>query len=177
MKVTKVCCQGCGADLQIDETIRYVTCNYCNARLEIVHDTTVTHSRQLDKIERTTDDLAVKLKVLELQNDIERLDREWEKFREAVLPRDQQGQLREPTVGTEVLAGISVCCVGLVLLIATVANGEFGWAFMCLPVFAIGVWIMKNGGGKAEDYQTQRYRYSTARKSLLQRLDQARRAA
>jgi len=36
---------------------------------------------------------------------------------------------------------------------------------------------MKNGGGKAEDYQTQRYRYSTARKSLLQRLDQARRAA
>ena len=55
MKVTKACCQGCGADLQIDETIRFVTCNYCNARLEVVHDTTVTHTRQLDKIEKTTD--------------------------------------------------------------------------------------------------------------------------
>ncbi len=174
MKITKVCCQGCGADLQIDETIRYVTCNYCNARLEIVHDTTVTHSRQLDKIERTTDHLASKLKVLELQNDIESLDREWEKFREAVLPRGQQGQLREPSAGTAILTGILGIGLGIVLLIAAIANREFGWAFMCLPVFAIGIWITRNSGEKADDYQTQRLRYSTARKSLVQRLERAR---
>lgn len=33
MKVTEVCCHGCGAALQIDESIRYITCNYCNTRL------------------------------------------------------------------------------------------------------------------------------------------------
>ena len=174
MKITKVCCQGCGADLQIDETIRYVTCNYCHARLEIVHDTTVTHSRQLDKIERTTDQLAGKLKVLELQNDLEHLDREWEKFREAVLPRDEKGQLCEPTAATAILSGILGIGVGLVLLIACISNREFGWALMCLPIFAIALWIMRNSGEKAEIYQMQRYRYTTTRKTLLHRLERAR---
>ncbi|MGL5018396.1 MAG: hypothetical protein ACRDBP_09700, partial [Luteolibacter sp.] len=91
MKVTKVCCQGCGADLQIDESIRYVTCNYCNARLEVVHDPSVTHTRQLDKIERTTDRLADNLKVIELQNDLERLDREWDNQRQGYLVRGKNG--------------------------------------------------------------------------------------
>src|SRR6478736_7918389 len=97
MKITKVCCQSCGADLQIDETIRYVTCNYCNAQLEVIHDATVTHTKQLERLERTTDQLANKLQVLELQNDLEQLDSEWEKFREATLTRDDNGQLREPS--------------------------------------------------------------------------------
>jgi hypothetical protein len=44
MTVTKVCCQSCGADLQIDESIRYVTCNYCNSVLEVVHGASVTHT-------------------------------------------------------------------------------------------------------------------------------------
>lgn len=174
MKITKVCCQGCGADLQIDETIRYVTCNYCNARLEIVHDTTVTHSRQLDKIERTTDQLAKKLKILELQNDLENLDREWEKFREAVLNRDQQGQLCEPTAVNAVFTGFLGLGMTLLLLVGFIANREFGWAFICLPLFALGIWFIRNSGEKADDYQTQKQRYSTARRSLLRRLEEAR---
>ena len=36
MKTRRVCCQGCGANLEVDETIRFVTCNYCDARLEVV---------------------------------------------------------------------------------------------------------------------------------------------
>ncbi len=174
MKVTKVCCQGCGADLQIDETIRYVTCNYCNARLEIVHDTTVTHSRQLDKIQRTTDHLAGKMKVLELQNDIERLDREWEKFREAVLPRDQTGQLCELHAGPAAVLGILGIALGLILFVGTLMNQEFGWSLLCLPVFAISIWIIKSSSKRAAAYQAQRFRYSSARRSLLHRLERAR---
>lgn len=47
MKITKVCCQGCGADLEVDEEIRFVNCNYCGAKLEVVHDATTTHTRLL----------------------------------------------------------------------------------------------------------------------------------
>src|SRR6478752_3378335 len=97
MNVTKVCCQGCGADLQIDEGLRYVTCNYCHCRLEVVHDATVTHTRQLDKIERTTEQLANNLKVIELQNDLERLDREWDSQRESLLVRNKHGRVSEPS--------------------------------------------------------------------------------
>ena len=67
MKITKVCCQGCGADLPVDESIRFGTCNYCHARLEIVHDPTVTHTRLLEDIALNTGRSADRLHVLELQ--------------------------------------------------------------------------------------------------------------
>lgn len=174
MKITKVCCQGCGADLQIDESIRYVTCNYCHAQLEVVHDATVTHTKQLDRIERTTDQLAKKLQILELQNDLENLDRQWEKFREAALDRDEKGQICEPSAGAAILIGIVGIALSIVWMIGCIANGAGGMATLSILVFGISIWIMKNGGEKAELYRVQRFRYSTARKSLLHRLDRAR---
>jgi hypothetical protein len=31
----KVARQGCGANLEVDETVRFVTCGYCSASLEL----------------------------------------------------------------------------------------------------------------------------------------------
>lgn len=174
MKITKVCCQGCGADLQIDESIRYVTCNYCAARLEIVHDPTVTHSRQLDKIERTTDQLASKLKVLELQNDLEHLDREWEKFRIAVSDRDQNGQIHEPSSGVPILVGLFGIVMAVVWIVVSFSNNASPAALVGLAIIGFSIWLMRTGGEKAEQYRVQQYRYATARKSLLHRLERAR---
>jgi hypothetical protein len=171
MKVTKVCCQGCGADLQIDESIRYVTCNYCHCRLEVVHDATVTHTRQLDKIERTTEQLAKKLKVIELQNDVEQLDRGWEKFRDAVLVRDKNGQICEPSGGESILVGILGIGCGIVWIIVCATNQSPVVALVGLAIIGISILAMRNGSEKAETYRIQRYRYETARKSLLGRLE------
>ncbi|RYD49995.1 MAG: hypothetical protein EOP85_00510, partial [Verrucomicrobiaceae bacterium] len=121
MKVTRVCCQGCGADLQVDDTIRYVTCNYCQTRLEVVHDQTVTHTRLLDKIERTTDRMANNLKVIELQNDLERLDREWESQRESLLVRGKDGHTTEPSSVSSIAGGFIAIGIGVVFIIATSA--------------------------------------------------------
>ncbi|MGL4400206.1 MAG: hypothetical protein ACRCXD_10085 [Luteolibacter sp.] len=174
MKVTKVCCQGCGADLQIDESIRYVTCNYCNARLEVVHDPSVTHTRQLDKIEETTNHLSKKMRVLELQNSIEHIDREWEKFRQSVSARSQDGQLVEPTTENAFVNGIIGFVVGICILAFGFAASQpvFG---ICIGVIAIGVsyHLMRNMRSKAEVFQLQKHRYKSARKSLLHQLDQA----
>lgn len=171
MKVTKVCCQGCGADLQIDESIRYVTCNYCHCRLEVVHDATVTHTRQLDRIERTTEHLAKKLKVIELQNDVESLDREWDKFRNAVLARDKNGQICEPSGGASILVGILGVGGGIVWIIACASNQSPGVALLGLVIIGVSILGMRSGSEKAEAYRIQRYRYETARKSLLGRLE------
>ena len=69
MTITGACCQGCGADLEVDESIRYVTCHACHARLEVVHDTSVTHTRQLADITHNTGEMAGKIQLLELQNE------------------------------------------------------------------------------------------------------------
>ena len=171
MKVTKVCCQSCGADLQVDETIRYVTCNYCQCQLEVVHDSTVTHTLKLDKIERTTDQLAKKLRLIELQNDVEHIDREWDKFRAAVLSRDNQGQLCEPSSSGSIMVGIFGIGSGVLWIIFCASNGSPAWALAGLVIIGIAICLMKDGGKKAEIYRIQRYRYESARKSLLYRID------
>lgn len=171
MNVTRVCCQGCGADLQIDETIRFVTCNYCNARLEVLHDPTITHTRRLDQIERRTNDMAKQLKVIKLQNDLIQLDKEWEKFRKAVLISDENGRFSEPSEATGASRGI----VGIVLVIlwfvGCVANQSFGAALIGPLLFGIAIYLMKDDVEIAESFGTQKARYEAARKNLLHRID------
>ncbi len=176
MKVTKVCCQGCGADLQVDDTIRYVTCNYCNTRLEVVHDETVTHTRLLDKIERTTDRMANNLKVIELQNDLERLDREWENRRESMLVRSRDGHVSEPSSISSIAAGFIAVGVGIVFIIATASMHAppfiplFG-----LVIIGFAIFGMVNGTNKATSFREGRSRYESERQSLVSRLEDERR--
>jgi hypothetical protein len=176
MKVTKVCCQGCGADLQIDESIRYVTCNYCHTRLEVVHDQTVTHTRQLDKIERNTARMADNLKVIELQNDLERLDREWENRRRNLMVKGKDGHLSEPSSAGAVLVGIISVGFGIFFISATMdsrAPALFPTVGFGIVVFAIVG--MVRGKNKATAFRTGSARYHGERRRLVSRLDAERR--
>lgn len=175
MKVTKVCCQGCGADLQIDESVRYVTCNYCHTRLEVVHDETVTHTRLLDKIERTTDRMANNLKVIELQNDLERLDREWEHQRSSLMVRGKDGHVSVPSSVGSIAAGVLAIGIGIVWIIFTSSMHApsfiplFGLLIMGFAVFG-----MVSGTNKASAFQSGRERYEAERRNLISRLENER---
>ncbi len=122
MKITKVCCQGCGADLQIDETIRFATCNYCHARLEIVHDPMVTHTRLLEDIERNTEEIADNLRIVELQNELERLDRDWESRPELFKPTsDKFSEKRFHRLIEWVVTRFVACAVTLISIVIIAA--------------------------------------------------------
>lgn len=174
MKVTKVCCQGCGADLQIDESIRYVTCNYCNAQLEVVHDASVTHTRQLDKIERTTDQLANNLKVIELQNDLERLDRDWDRLRGSMLNRDKYGNVSEPSLTVAIIGGSIFAGSGLFCIVMGAVQGSGGLAFFGLILILVGIYLHLSETRKANDYQNLLQRYTSHRRKLSRRIDDER---
>ena len=176
MKITKVCCQGCGADLDIDETIRFVTCNYCHSRLEVIHDETITHTKRLEQVERKTDDMAKQLNVIQLQNDIEHLDREWGKFRESALSRDDQGNFQEPSTAVAIIGGVVGIIAGIVFIILSIANASPIIAFPSLAFIGLAIFGMARGRMKAEEYRIQRYRYETARKSIFHRLEAARKS-
>lgn len=175
MKVTKVCCQGCGADLQVGEGIRFVTCNYCNARLEVVHDETVTHTKQLDKIEQKTEQMANNLKVIELQNDLERLDREWADQRNTLLVRGKDGSLSEPSSAGSVVGGVIVILFGIFWTIGAASMGApgffplFGLLFIGFAIFGI-----VSGASKASRYQTEQADYQGRRDALIARIERER---
>lgn len=176
MKVTKVCCQGCGADLQIDESIRFVTCNYCNARLEVVHDATVTHTRQLDKIQRTTEQLAGNMKVIELQNDLERLDREWDNQRNSLLVRGKNGHVSEPSSTGSMVGGVIMIVFGVFWMgMASSIGAPSFFPLFGLLFIGFAIFNMINGTTKAGVYQSRLGDYEARRQGLVARLEQARR--
>lgn len=176
MKITRVCCQGCGADIEVDESVRFVTCNYCHARLEVVHDQSVTHTRQLDKIERTTDEMAGRIKLLELQNDLERLDREWENRRQSLLITSKQGRVSEPSSGSAIVGGVVVIAFGIFWMRTAVSIGApsffplFGIVFIGFALFG-----MFNSANKAGAYRNLNADYESRRQQLIDRIDRERR--
>ena len=174
MKITKVCCQGCGADLQVDESIRFATCNYCHARLEIVHDPTVTHTRLLEDIGRTTERMAGNLRVIELQNDLERLDREWADSREGFMVTSKNGHRSIPTEAGSMIGGGLMVLMGIVVLVVTANMGGpgplFGLAFIGIAIFS-----MISGAGKATGYRNAESAFTSRRDGLIRQIEEARR--
>ncbi|WP_193214003.1 hypothetical protein [Luteolibacter marinus] len=176
MKITKVCCQGCGADLQVDEDVRYVTCNYCHARLEVVHDPSVTHTRLMEKLEKTTDQMAANLKVIALQNDLERLDREWSGSRENFMMTGRNGSRSVPTRTGSVAGGI-IGLVFIVIWIGLAASSGAPGPFVLFGV-VIGAFIMVNmvrGTVKATDFEGAESTYRQRRAEIVRELEEARR--
>lgn len=166
MSVRKLCCQGCGADLEVDESIRFVSCNYCGARLEIIRDASTTHSKLLDQIERRTGEMAGDLKVIRLQNELEQLDREWSSERAKFLVTNKRGEVSEPSPVGAMIGGLIAVIFGIFWMVSAASMGApgifplFGLVFVGFAVFGMISSVNKSSSLKngVSDYQSKRSR-------------------
>ncbi|MFD0895663.1 hypothetical protein KBB96_01680 [Luteolibacter ambystomatis] len=173
-QVIKLCCQGCGADLEVSEEVRFLTCNYCHSKLEVVRDVTSTHTRVLEKLERATDQIVGNLKVIELQNDLERLDREWESTRQSLLIRGQNGGLYKPSILAAVIGGGAPIIGGIVF--ATFAGRHtMGWFPLIGIVFScFGFINLATGLSKASAFQNKQAEYERLREQVVRLIERER---
>lgn len=167
-EVVKLACQGCGADLSVSEGIRFVTCNFCGSKLEVVHDESVTHTRLLK-------DIADDLKVIQLQNDLEKLDREWAAKRESFMVTGKHGDRSIPSAGGSMVMGIIGIGFGIFWVIFTSQMGApgffplFGLVFIGFALFG-----MISSSGKAGAHDKAKREYESKRSELSSELGQAR---
>lgn len=174
-----MCCQGCGADLELDDTVRYVTCNYCGSRLEVVRDESVTHTKLFEKLEATTDALAGDLRVVRLQNELARIDREWEQRRAGLLVSDKDGRKSVPT-GSGAAAAAGAPVIGGLLMLAFMTVFDFpakmiGVAMLFITVFIlVGVFTAVRISAKAGDHARAEREHEEARRRVLEELEAAR---
>lgn len=174
-QVIKLCCQGCGADLEVSEEVRFLTCNYCHSKLEVVRDVTATHTRVLEKLERTTDRIAGNLKVIELQNDLERLDREWELTRQSLLVRGRHGGLHEPSMAGSMFGGVVAIIGGIVFATFSGGHGSPGiFPVLGMLVSLIGLVQLVNGVSKASKLDEERSLYQDRREELTRQIEEER---
>jgi hypothetical protein len=141
MKIIPVLCQRCGAPLDVaDESVRFVTCAHCSTPLEIVREATQSHSKILEQIQAATEDHGRRLKVVELQNELERFDREWE-GREVMI----DGVLRSHEGRKDmVLLAVPVAMIALIMLGLGISNWDLATIILSVIPF-FGAWFVFRG--------------------------------
>ena len=172
-------CQNCGSPLQVNDSIRFVTCGYCHSELQVVRDASTIHTEVLAKIEQNTTTTVNQLKVIELQNEIERLDREWETWKQQKLDRNPDGSLDQPVAAASPKTIITVFAVGVVLIVGIMLLSRAPLTALLIPfVLGGGFLIVALGhNGYARSYLRAEARYQTERTRLLLGLEQARAAS
>lgn len=179
MKIIPVLCQRCGAPLDVaDESVRFVTCAHCSTPLEIVREATQSHSRILEQIQKTAEEHGQRLEIIELQNDIERLDRDWE-----AKQRDE-GNVNAKTGAVEEDGSIGCFALGLLVTGGGVIGAfgafggssfSFGTFLACLAMIAVGVFIIREGIAELSRFDQAKDRYRAIRASLVNRINLLRR--
>jgi hypothetical protein len=162
-EITSVTCNHCGAPLQVPDSTRFVTCSHCGSQLEIHRSGNAVYTEVLQRIDERTEQMADDLNVIRRQNEIERLDREWQMRRETLLVRNKDGSTSTPgAIGAivgSVFAGVIGC---FVLSSAPSPMNLIGLVFILIGVVG-GIMQV----GKASEYRDAEAAYLRQRQALL----------
>lgn len=168
-------CQSCGAPLQVSDGIRFITCNYCKAELELVRDASATHTRLLETLQADTRQVRGSLRILEIQNEIERLDRDWDSWRQENLTRSQNGDYFEPNHFTASIFPLLFLIIGSA--IAMTRQGLLTFLLIMLVTLGLSGCLLHLLLDTSRRYAAAKRRYEDLRRQLLLRLKQARQQA
>lgn len=163
MKLESLRCNHCGGPLKVPESANFVTCNHCNSQLAIRRTESSTFTEELGEIKSNQKQMMEQLALLERQNRLEQIDREWEREREKFLVTHKNGRKSEPSEFAAIMGGAIAAGFGLFWTIgaSSINAGPFllfGVLFIC---FGIGMAI--HGYSKAKDFRAAQKRYQQRR--------------
>jgi DNA-directed RNA polymerase subunit RPC12/RpoP len=169
MELVSLTCGHCGAPLEVPEGTRYVTCGYCSSKLEVHRSGGAIYTQVLEALQKRTEEIADDVEILKLQNELERIDREWQENRQRCMIRGKHGSMREPSP----IAGTIACLFGIGFgIFWTVIAGShvpmmalFGLFFIGMMVFALINNLKKSG-----EFAELKDEYERRRAEVLQTL-------
>jgi hypothetical protein len=167
MELLSLTCGHCGAPLEVPQGTRYVTCGYCSSKLEVHHSGGAIYTEVLEALQKRTEALADDVEILKLQNELERIDREWQADRESCMIRGKNGAMSEPSPVAGTIVGIFVIAFGIFW---TVMAGcmfppmaLFGLVFIGAAIYGV-----VNNLNKSNALIANRQRYEQRRAEVLQ---------
>ncbi len=168
MKLVPVSCQNCGASLDIPDNARFVTCQFCNTRLAVQHTGSAIFTELLGELSEKTTRMAANLEVIRVQNEIEKLDREWSAEKDSHMIRGKHGRVKEPDAAVSVFGGIFLLLIGASACLSAPQTPFLAIGFL---VVIGGVYQIISGPIKAEAYRKAREAYESERRILESRLE------
>ena len=178
MNLLSVRCNHCGAPLEVAESARYVTCQFCNSQLSVQRTGTAVSTEVLGEIAQNTERMAENLEIIRIQNDITALDREWEMEREKYMIRGENGAVTEPGSGVAtIFFSVIAICFGVfwMVSVSNMGGGNFSLFGLFFIVAAFG--NMVGGVSKANGLRAARGNYAERHLALERDLLNAKRAA
>lgn len=164
MNVLALSCQKCGAALEAEEKTTFLTCLYCSARLKVVRTKSTAATELLESVADTTKTISSGVEKLQLQNELERIDREWMMDREKYLVRTNHSGGADTSFGYNIIGGGVLCVFGVILLISASKVGG-------LLAIGFGIFIVVSTMNKSNHYESAKREYEIKRRRVLHQLD------
>ncbi len=173
-----LCCNSCGAPLNVPEGTNYVKCTHCGQQLAVRRTESAVFTEAVEQLTETTEALSEQVEELTRQNKLAALDRMWEQQRESYMTTDKHGRSRLPDETSSVVGGIVIVVFGIFWTImatgitSSAPNfGPFAIARFAFPAFGVlfvisGAVMSIRNYQKAQDYKSARKRYETERIQL-----------
>jgi len=174
MKIHSVSCNNCGAPLEVEEGINYITCRFCNSRLEIKKSDSTHYTRVIEQLKADNKKMAKDVARLDLERELAELDRDWEKKQETIKINTRFGK-KKPT---KLMAGLHVfialiCGIVLTAFMSKENNGNEGLIFGFIAVIILLASALYTYT-KSNEYNNQEKNYHTSRENLQQKIEEIR---
>ena len=170
MELMTLACQQCGAPLEVPVAANVVTCPHCQTQLAVVRTERETFTETLASLAERASRTEQQLAKLNLQQELERIDHDWDRLREQYLEYHGHGFRMEPSMLLQGGAGLLIAAGGafVISLAATWAVPAF-WVVGGVFVL-VGLLIGIQGIRKVLHFETARKRHQAKRRDLLRRI-------
>lgn len=170
-----VSCQNCGAPLEVTDAVRFITCIHCHSRLEIVRAPSHLHTTLLQDIHKQSASTQSSLQIIELQNELERLDREWAAYQEQHYGREKDGTLKTSFgQGISAFAALLLLAGGA-LALASFANRNWWLAAVSPLLFFSSRKLFRIAADCRSDEEAVRLAHELRRRALAGSIEMLRR--
>lgn len=175
METLSVRCNHCGAPLTVSESTRFVTCQFCQSNLEVKRTDSSIFTEEVAKIAENTGRMAESLEVIELQNEIERVDREWSQTEAGYTVHGKNGPQRPSSslFGLAFAIFFACVCFGMSVFASQMLGpGIFALVPAGMGIFALVAAVMNMTKGAELEQAQERHR--ARRAELVAKLQRAR---
>ncbi|MBU1068601.1 hypothetical protein KJ975_03440 [Myxococcota bacterium] len=172
LKTLTLSCNECGAPIDVPGSTNFFTCNFCGSRLSVQRTEGASYTKTLEALDRKTETLAREVEVLKLQNELERIDREWQEELKQYMVRDNDGHQSVPTAGGSIFGGFVATVFGIGWIYNAVSmDAPALVALVGLGFIGLGLYMGYSGYNKSLTYKAAHQRYQNRRDDLLRQLN------
>lgn len=176
MKTVALTCNQCGAPIQAPESLRFVTCSHCNTRLKILSSGGAVYTELLEDIRGAQQEMAADLDTIQLQNELERVDREWERTERSFERVDKYGRRRLPSKNpafVAVVAGVMIVPIVVFFVLSSMFHQlTAGFSLMLVGIVVFVLLAVMGAFKDSARFAEAQRRHRKRRRKVLMELKQ-----